>query len=533
MTFDFRASQLRTSKIVASGSTGTNGKLLLYPISAQGSPLNQGNIDPTLFETGSIGQDVFMYVSGGIGGIDGTNHDIAVFGGDVYVSGTLKAEQQIRGTEFVGVSDPDFWFLVDAINGTFHVASGLGGVVGFQSEGNISFKDGSVFSGSLSSSLTDERVWRLPDASGDIALTNRVLAGTGVTINAYPDGYVAISSSVTSSIFEVSGGEAKTTYRVSVDNGDNRYPSAIGSDVWWFVSGSSTRRSVFGGDLVVSGIIHNSGLLTLTSNLPLDLTSPASAGTSSYASREDHQHKRPTASEIGAIPDVLSDEGDLVIRLGSTTTRFTTSVTGRQIMQIATGSEGYIMKYISGNPFWVNPLDAFSFQAGPFITINTSSVGVVQISSSLNFLAGPGIDINTNPSGTITISGSSIFYQSIASYTSTIVTSAVACGQGWFEPTEVPTGSIYFRVILSTTTGSNTAYVQLFNITSQSYVHIGGPGITDLSSSAITGSKVQSVALGAATNWSTGSSVYEVQIFTSSSSYPAILGTAQFVFGSS
>lgn len=89
MTFDFRASQLRTPKIIASGSTGTNAKILLYPISADEVPLNQGNIKTSVFGTGSIGQDVFLYVSGGIGGRNGTSHDISVFGGDAHVSGNL------------------------------------------------------------------------------------------------------------------------------------------------------------------------------------------------------------------------------------------------------------------------------------------------------------------------------------------------------------------------------------------------------------------------------------------------------------
>ena len=89
MTFDFRASQLRTSKIIASGSTGTNAKVLLYPISADEVPLNQGNIKALVFGTGSIGRDVFLYVSGGIGGMNGTSHDISVFGGDTHISGNL------------------------------------------------------------------------------------------------------------------------------------------------------------------------------------------------------------------------------------------------------------------------------------------------------------------------------------------------------------------------------------------------------------------------------------------------------------
>ena len=90
MTFDYRASQLRTSKIIASGSTGTNAQLLFYPIAADGTPANQGNINPVTFGTGSIGQDVWFFVSGALGGLDGTSRKVAAFGGDVHISGNLR-----------------------------------------------------------------------------------------------------------------------------------------------------------------------------------------------------------------------------------------------------------------------------------------------------------------------------------------------------------------------------------------------------------------------------------------------------------
>lgn len=90
MTFDFRASQLRTSKIIASGSTGTNAQLLLYPIAADGTPANQGNIDPVIFGTGSIGQDVWFFASGALGSLDGSSGGVAAFGGDVHISGNLR-----------------------------------------------------------------------------------------------------------------------------------------------------------------------------------------------------------------------------------------------------------------------------------------------------------------------------------------------------------------------------------------------------------------------------------------------------------
>jgi hypothetical protein len=249
MTFDYRASQLRTSKIIASGSTGTGAKLLLYPIAAQGSPLNQGNINPTLFGTGSIGNDVFLYVSGVVGGTDGSDNGITLFGGDVVSSGNIKAIQ------YYGNATPNFYFYVNSFNGKFNVASGLGGgVVGIQSQGDMSFQAGTAFSGTLSSSLTANRLWQIPDASGDVALTNRVLAGPNITVNTYANGYVAITGSADPT-WVASGSSLKTTSSVAISP-DGFYAEAHGTDVYFYVSGSGSKRSVFGGTVHFSGNVE-------------------------------------------------------------------------------------------------------------------------------------------------------------------------------------------------------------------------------------------------------------------------------------
>ncbi len=83
-TLDFRARQIRTSKIISSGSTGTGAKILVYDFSADGIPAGQGNISATKFVTTAIGDDVFLYVSG-------SNTQKTCFGGSAHVSGTLSA----------------------------------------------------------------------------------------------------------------------------------------------------------------------------------------------------------------------------------------------------------------------------------------------------------------------------------------------------------------------------------------------------------------------------------------------------------
>ena len=66
------------------------------------------------------------------------------------------------------------------------------------------------------------------------------------------------------SIFTTQGSKARTTYNTSFDS-DNRYVDSIGSDVAFFVSGSSTHKAVFGGDIVGSGSLVVNGSVRSTS----------------------------------------------------------------------------------------------------------------------------------------------------------------------------------------------------------------------------------------------------------------------------
>ena len=85
MAYDFRASQIRTNKIIASGSTGTGASIMLYGHENDGVPPLVGNLANT-FDTGSIGQDTFLYVSG-------SENKRSVFGGGLTLSGTVVALQ--------------------------------------------------------------------------------------------------------------------------------------------------------------------------------------------------------------------------------------------------------------------------------------------------------------------------------------------------------------------------------------------------------------------------------------------------------
>lgn len=90
---DFRSDQIQVNKLIVSGANaGSTECLLVYPLSAQGTPNNQGNINPAIFDTSPIGSDAFFYVSGSVGGKGGSTPSIVVFGGDLHVSGNLSVD---------------------------------------------------------------------------------------------------------------------------------------------------------------------------------------------------------------------------------------------------------------------------------------------------------------------------------------------------------------------------------------------------------------------------------------------------------
>ena len=100
MSFDFRASQVRTNKLITSGSTGTPASLLIYDISADGSPANQGNVDNGAFATSSIGADAFIYVSGSRSALSQSSGGVVIFGGDVRTSGSFQAITETSDDSF-------------------------------------------------------------------------------------------------------------------------------------------------------------------------------------------------------------------------------------------------------------------------------------------------------------------------------------------------------------------------------------------------------------------------------------------------
>ena len=101
MARDFLTKQARTGKIIGNNPTESEPKLIVYPdkIGSGGSEIANATDSVGGFSTGltsrlaNVGLDTFIYIDGIPGSKKaGTANTVAVFGGDVVISGSLYAE---------------------------------------------------------------------------------------------------------------------------------------------------------------------------------------------------------------------------------------------------------------------------------------------------------------------------------------------------------------------------------------------------------------------------------------------------------
>jgi hypothetical protein len=88
-TKDFRASQIRTSQIIGSGSQ--SGKPTILVVSASDSSGFNGEALDNSTLLANVGSDVFLFVTGS----KNTRTAVTLFGGDVVISGTMYADKQV------------------------------------------------------------------------------------------------------------------------------------------------------------------------------------------------------------------------------------------------------------------------------------------------------------------------------------------------------------------------------------------------------------------------------------------------------
>jgi hypothetical protein len=329
MPIDFRASQIQTNKIIASGSTGTEtgAQIVVYShLADDGTSPNQGFIDQSAFITSSIGTDIFLYVSGGIGekNISGAK-SISVFGGDVHISGNLSIDGTGGGG---GGSGTSFYRLelldYAAINSTSSITVGqvifpanqftgslvLHGVIANQlSTATGSIQLYNVSSGSyveiggagITHLFSSGNVPAIITSVDLISATNfnssseaiyelQVSSSNGASYGFFggfelrPSGSFTGISYITSSFVYVSGtwedggNKLATTSSVALAGnlGTGYFSDNVGSDVYFFVSGNNggvaagDGVAVFGGDVVMSGTLFGGSPLKIGTRININ-----------------------------------------------------------------------------------------------------------------------------------------------------------------------------------------------------------------------------------------------------------------------
>lgn len=146
MPLDFKARQIRTAQIIASGSTKT--PLIVY---GSGSALDYYGSTPASLLS-NVGSDTFFFVSGSIGTKDlSRSTGTSVFGGDLVVSGTIynaTGTPYSAGAASFGSTD---WVQLSDGSGGFNATNNLT----FDSTNNILNVDGvGKFTGNLEVSGT-------------------------------------------------------------------------------------------------------------------------------------------------------------------------------------------------------------------------------------------------------------------------------------------------------------------------------------------------------------------------------------------
>ncbi|NBP57060.1 hypothetical protein EBU71_11120 [bacterium] len=217
--------------MIASGSTGTStgARLVIYPhIADDGTSPNQGYINQSVFGTGSIGTDIFVFVSGGIGQRNvGGAQSITCFGGDIHISGNITVDGTFPGSV---PSANYFWSPSDPY---------------IEASGSLAISGSGYFQGGLSGSLQE--------ISSGIPY---LVAGPNVIIVTNSLGQVEITGSG-------GGGSGSSFYRLELLDYaavNNTNSTTVGQVIF--------PANQFTGSIVLHGVVANS-ISTATGSIQL------------------------------------------------------------------------------------------------------------------------------------------------------------------------------------------------------------------------------------------------------------------------
>ena len=229
-----------TGLLIDPGNSGQGLRLgnTATPVAVTGSDVRIGGAST---EFGSElppqpGIDTFFFVSGSKGSKNTSTRGVSVFGGDVVISGTLHGGSPLK------------------VSGSMALSGSL----------YLQTQDSAPSVG------TNESVLYVLDSGGTKKLYWKNSDGTQQQV-----GTGGGSTTVTGTFNDVSGKLSTTgTFAVAGNRGFNYFADSVGTDVNFFVSGTSGSKgtstrgtSVFGGDLIISGTVYGSTYLNIGQDL--------------------------------------------------------------------------------------------------------------------------------------------------------------------------------------------------------------------------------------------------------------------------
>ena len=279
---DTRAQQIQTNKVIVTGSTGTGARILIYPIEAEdASSPNRGVRDPAAFGTGSIGTDVFLYVSGAIGSKGTSVQGTTVIGGDFHISGNITSEGGSIGGTAWAENDGSHLSTTSSVSvGTAAAPETDGADVFMFVSGTIGSKDSStqglaLFGGDVAVSGTlyssGSNIGDAEDGTYTDGLftdfTESTLVGTAV--DRFNEVLKSLSPSAAPALDDLgvsdTGAGGKLSFGSSNAIGGYTNVAATGSltaedindDYIVTTLGSDLRRGIFGASTTVNGILND------------------------------------------------------------------------------------------------------------------------------------------------------------------------------------------------------------------------------------------------------------------------------------
>jgi len=588
MPIDFRASQIQTNKLIASGSTGTEtgAQIVVYShLADDGVSPNQGFIDQSVFNTGSIGTDIFLYVSGGIGERNvGGSQSISVFGGDLHVSGNLTVDGTYPSG---GGGGNDYWVSIapDDIRttGSIYIDAGAynGNLIEFDNSGSgatIRVADNTV--ASLSPGDLNLRLYAGSDFlnGGSVGGSVDISAGDGA--DDIP-GWASDGGDVT--VYAGNGGDGASPFPGPTDGGDGGVLILEGGS-----GGTGTNAGGGGGSVIVvagsgapdtgSGDGGGGGSVTIAAGTGANATNTGGQGGVFSIGAGDGGDGTDGAPGGGLLiyAGAGGDGNGGVAGLGGSIQiiagppgfdNFNNFPTGSGPIIIAGGFHSDIFQDSAGSNMTVGVpfTGGFTFElariffnrsADPDYAATNGLPSPADISDVFFFVSGA-IGGKDQPSPTVALFGGDVHIsgnltvdgtypsgggsglatgkQYIAPKTTTNSTAALMAGQfSWVPADYVGLTSVRVRAIMSTDgTVNHTGSLQIYNLTSGSYLDlINTPStgkhftVTGSTPTLVTSSNL----LTGITNFDNSStSVYEVRV-SGSTANNTIIGGVELIF---